>query len=154
MVLVYTVLWCNLQQNTSQLEKCISFYFLSAIALTCKILLKSYIAHVSTKQGTQSTEYIQLSERYVIAVMKFETHLVAPYKGLHLWPIWTWEERNKIQLYTASFILLYLWTTSSLHSKESSIKFHASPHWTQVRTLLGWQVFFFSCAMHLELSTT
>ena len=50
---------------------------------------------------------------------------------------------------------LYFWTASSLHSiKESSIKFYASPHWTQVLTLMGWQVFFFSRATHLELSTT
>ena len=46
---------------------------------------------------------------------------------------------------------LYLRTTSSLHSiKESSIKFHASPHWTQVSTHRGWQVFFFSCATPLR----
>ena len=35
-----------------------------------------------------------------------------------------------------------------------SIKVNASPHWPQVLTLLGLQVFFFSCAMHLKFSTT
>ena len=36
------------------------------------IILKSYIAHVSTKQGTQGAEYIQ-TFRKIIAVMNSET---------------------------------------------------------------------------------
>ena len=56
--------------------------------LPFKLISRSYIAHISTKQGTQGAEYIQTFKK-VIAVMNSETLLLAPYIRVYkvLWCI-------------------------------------------------------------------
>ena len=61
---------------------CVSLFccvpLIATFMLIIIIILKSYIAHLSTKQGTQGAE----KDRYVIAVMNSETQLFSTLKGL------------------------------------------------------------------------
>ena len=61
---------------------CVSLFccvpLIATFMLIIIIILKSYIAHLSTKQGTQGVE----KDRYVIAVMNSETQLFSTLKGL------------------------------------------------------------------------